>query len=74
MSSKYIIENEPDLTGSSENISRKPERKIKNISTKKVPNLTDKIDRKRRVTATYLRSKRLWFNSGDEIQDWLESE
>ena len=74
MSSKFITESEPDPVGSSGSIARKPVRNLKNTYTKKVLNLTDKLDRKRRVTATYLRSKRLWFNSGDEIQDWLRSE
>ncbi|TDI79329.1 MAG: DUF2934 domain-containing protein [Betaproteobacteria bacterium] len=37
--------------------------------------LANKLERHRRIaTADYYRSKRRGFDSGDEIQDWMEAE
>ncbi len=74
MSGKRIKASKQGPVGPAENIVRKSVANLKRISTKQVPNLTDKLDRKRRITAAYSRSKRRGFNGGDKINDWLEVE
>jgi len=74
MSRKHSTKRKPISIGPVEIVAGKSKVKLKSIPTKKVPNLTDKLDRKRRVAAEYYRSKRRGFNNGDEIEDWLEIE
>lgn len=74
MSGKRIKISKHGPFGPAENIVRKSVANLKRISTKQVPYLTDKLDRKRRIAAAYYRSKRRGFNGGDKINDWLEVE
>ena len=74
MSSKHITASKHDPTGPAEIIVRKSVANLKSVPTKQAANLTDKLDRKRRITTAYYRSKRRRFNSGDEIQNWPEAE
>lgn len=74
MSGKRITTSIHGPVGPTENIVKKSAANLKSISTKQAPNLTDKLDRKRRIAALRYRSKRRGFNDGDEIQDWQEVE
>ena len=48
---------------------------LRNTSVHNVRNMNSKEDRQQRIaTAAYYRAERRGFNSGDEIQDWLEAE
>ncbi len=73
MSSKHITASKHDPAGLAETIVSKSAANLQSVPTKQAPNLTDKLDRKRRIATAYYRSKRRGFNSGDEIQDWLEA-
>ena len=53
MSGKHITASKHGPVGPAEIIVRKSAANLKSISTKQVPNLTDKLDRKRRVAAAY---------------------
>ena len=53
MSGKHITASKHGPVGLAEIIVRKSAANLKSISTKQVPNLTDKLDRKRRVAAAY---------------------
>ncbi len=74
MSSKHITASKHDPAGPAGIIVSKSVANLKSVPTKQAPDLTDKLDRKRRITTAYYRSKRRGFNSGNEIQDWLEAE
>jgi HSP20 family protein len=48
---------------------------LRNTSVHNVRNMNSKEDRQQRIaTAAYYRAEQRGFNSGDEIQDWLEAE
>jgi HSP20 family protein len=48
---------------------------LRNTSVYNVKNMNSKEDRQQRIaTAAYYRAERRGFNSGNEIQDWLEAE
>ena len=48
---------------------------LRNTSVHNVRNMNSKKERQQRIaTAAYYRAERRGFNSGDEIQDWLEAE
>ena len=48
---------------------------LKNTSVHNIKNMNSKEDRQQRIaTAAYYRAERRGFNSGHEIQDWLEAE
>ena len=74
MSGKRITASKHGPVRPAENIVRKSVVNLKRISTKQVPNLTEKLDRTRRIAATCYRFKRQGFNGGDKIKDWLEIE
>jgi hypothetical protein len=69
MSGKRITASKHVPVGLPENIVRKSAANLKTISTEQEPNLTDKLDRMRRIAAVYYRSKRRGFNGVDEIKD-----
>ena len=48
---------------------------LKNTSVQNIRNMNSKEDRQQRIaTAAYYRAEQRGFNSGHEIQDWLEAE
>jgi len=73
MSKKHSTERKRDPVGLAEDIAIKSAANLKSIPAKKVPNLTDKLDCKRRIATGYYRSKRRGFNTGNEIEDYLEA-
>ena len=74
MSSKHITASKHGPAGSAEIIVRKSVANLKSDPTKQAANLADKLDRKQRIATAYYWSKWRRFNSGDEIQNWLEAE
>jgi len=73
MSSKHVTASKHDPAGPAETIVSKSVANLRSVPSKQAQYLADKLDRKRRITTAYYRSKRRGFNSGDEIQDWLEA-
>ncbi len=74
MSRAHSTDRKLNSVGPAEIIFRGLATNIRNKFANKVPNLSDKLDRKRRTAVGYYRFKRLGFNNGDEIEDWLDTE
>ena len=63
------------LAGSAGIIVSKAVENLNSPPTKQVQSVTNGIDRHEMIaTAAYYLAERRGFNSGDEIQDWLEAE
>jgi hypothetical protein len=75
MSSKMNTARKSESTEPSEVIISKALENPENTPTYHKQNVTNGVDRQEMIaTAAYYRAERRGFNSGDEIQDWLEAE